>query len=736
VSDRPESKKAELTAASDLQAGRDIYIGSITQIVNQSDPPKPAESPQISLSIDALVEQVRSLYRDKIRYECGKMQFINRQVPIDNLYTDVYILEDIPHQRFADISERVRDFDPTADDFNRFYLGKVRQERVPGLDVVEDECKLMCLGAPGSGKTTYLFYVATHCNEGKLQPDRVPVFIRLIEYADKVRVQPELNLLNHIDQLFQVEGVGHLKAAETLLKQGRVLVLLDGLDEVPQVDSRLILTQIREFCRTYYKNSIIVTCRTKALDYRFENLGFTQNMVADFDQKQIEIFAHNWFVAFVRNDSEAGKAKAKQFIENLQQPENKRIRDLAVTPILLNLTCLVFQDIGNFPSNRAKLYQQGLNILLEEWDSSKGVQREQLYGNLSVKEKEALLAHVAAMTFTQNRYFFEQGEIEGHLVDYLRTLTHAQTHRLQQDSETVLKAIEVQHGLLVERAQEVYSFSHLTFQEYFTAKWFVDRTNWQSLVSHIIEKRWREVCLLAASMMQSADELLLLMKQKIDEILALDKKLQKVLMWVNHKAISVEINYKKSAIRAFYLHCIFDGINNCNSSDFCNLIDNAIHCWHEYNAFNLINVRGYVGFYYKVGISHSFISFDGLFIDFDYLNYSQNFVNKLHQDFHVVKNNMPESNEDDGEFINWCKTNYIPWIENLRAVIIEHKNFFRDWQFSDKQIELLQQYYDANKLLVECLNSGCVVSDGVREQIEETLLLPIAEIERQNNERS
>jgi predicted NACHT family NTPase len=90
----------------------------------------------------------------------------------------------------------------------------VRYERVPGLDVVEDECKLMCLGAPGSGKTTYLSYVATQCNEGKLQADRVPVFIRLIEYADKVRVQPELNLLNHIDQLFRVEGVGHPQAAK------------------------------------------------------------------------------------------------------------------------------------------------------------------------------------------------------------------------------------------------------------------------------------------------------------------------------------------------------------------------------------------------------------------------------------------------------------------------------------------------------------------------------------------
>ena len=91
MSDRPESKKAELTAASDLQAGRDIYIASITQIVNQSDAPKPAESPQINFSIDALVEQARSLYHDKIQYQCGTMQLldVSHPVDLDNLYVDV-----------------------------------------------------------------------------------------------------------------------------------------------------------------------------------------------------------------------------------------------------------------------------------------------------------------------------------------------------------------------------------------------------------------------------------------------------------------------------------------------------------------------------------------------------------------------------------------------------------------------------------------------------------------------
>jgi predicted NACHT family NTPase len=67
--------------------------------------------------------------------------------------------------------------------------------------------------------------------------------------------------------------------------------------------------------------------------------------------------------------------------------------------------------------------------------------------------------------------------------------------------------------------------------------------------------------------------------------------------------------------------------------------------------------------------------------------------------------------------------------------MIAHRNIGHDWQFTDDQKQLLQQYYDANLLLVECLNSDCYVSRSVREEIEATLLLPMAEIEKRREKR-
>lgn len=80
--------------------------------------------------------------------------------------------------------------------------------------------------------------------------------------------------------------------------------------------------------------------------------------------------------------------------------------------------------------------------------------------------------------------------------------------------------------------------------------------------------------------------------------------------------------------------------------------------------------------------------------------------------------------ENNERYEAWWKVNGKTWTQQLRAIMIEHRNIGHDWQFNDQQKELLRQYYDGNKLLVDCLNSDCYVSREVRQQIEDTLLLP------------
>ena len=161
--------------------------------------------------------------------------------------------------------------------------------------------------------------------------------------------------------------------------------------------------------------------------------------------------------------------------------------------------------------------------MLRKWDTKRRIKREQVYKQLSVPFKENLLSQIAFKTFEQKDCFFKQRAVENYIAEYICHLPDApiDSEALHIDSEAVLKSIEAQHGLLIERARGIYSFSHLTFQEYFTATKITSPTPQlkqvlQSLTDKITEKRWREIFLLTTEILHPADDLLQLMKAKAD----------------------------------------------------------------------------------------------------------------------------------------------------------------------------------------------------------------------------
>ena len=116
-----------------------------------------------------------------------------------------------------------------------------------------------------------------------------------------------------------------------------------------------------------------------------------------------------------------------------------------------------------------------------------------------------------------------------------------------------------------------------------------------------------------------------------------------------------------------------------------------------------------------------------------YLNLylAQGFDHQLYEVLLTLKERLPrEENTHRRELIQWWEANGESWSEDFRNAIIRYQNIGHDWQFNEQQKTLLEQYYRANQLLTECLHHECYVSPEVRQQIEETLLLPIAEIEK------
>ena len=591
----------------------------------------------VSDDLESLVQEVKQKIAADVTERCGTMRVLDMTQPVDldRIYTDVNIIKDVTGRR------RIG-YDEVMEDVNRVSHGDIES----GLDAVEEFQKLVVWGKPGAGKTTFMKYLAMSCLGDRFHGELVPIFVQLRFYA---AIKGEPSLQEYIWDEFEKRDVAG-DVVKRLLKEGRTLILLDGLDEVKKEDDRRVKQDIDQFSRDWLKNRFAITCRIAAREYQFEK--FTEVEVADFDDGQIETFVNNWF-------RERDESKAERLLERLKG--NKPVKELAKSPLLLTLLCLVFGERNDFPPKRSELYKEGLEVLMKKWDAKRNIEREIIYKHLSPQNKEDMLGQIAFNTFVNGEYFFRQEDLQRQIKDYICNLPEASADpdALLLDSEVVLKAIEHHHGLLVERARNIYSFSHLTFQEYFTAREIERERHFERLIENISNPRWKEVFYLTAEMLRRSDDFLKLMKGRIDGMLAGDEKLQAFLEWADQKTNSVEFSCKTVAVRAFY-------------------------------AFGVVR---------NLVIYHS------------------------EPQLHPRLARQRRQRRIRRAKIVIVLAHAIDRSLALAYDLIDRRNIGHDWQFTEEQVELLNQYYAANLLLVECMNRS-YVSKQVREEIEATMLLP------------
>ncbi len=541
-----------------------------------------------TLNIDELVQQVKSLRWEAIQAQCGYLQLldVDRPIGIEQIYVDLYVTDRISSQQWQTISDLqtadVAEFTPSAQsDSERPYhqMGSisctVSRESAPtpqisSLQTVATYAKLRILGHIGSGKTTCLQYLAIECYRGnsgtmsiaatELEP-RVPILLSLRDFAEESQANGKFSLLNYIQQSgFSTERLDP-SMLETLLQAGRILLLLDGLDEVLDRDLAAVMREIRKFSEKYHQNQFVVTCRTAARQRQLH--GFTDVEIAPLNPTQIASFADKWFGAVSPSHQRASILPWQiEFVRKLDSPENRQFRQLTTTPLFLHLACSIFYGQHNSPTQQLAFYKQGLDLLLGKWDEAKGIDRQNRPSSLSQPQKLRLLSQIATVTFEQERYFFEQQVIEQYIGDFLQSLPGSdwEPEELQLESEAILASLATIDGILTERAQGIFSFAYLAFQAYFTARKIVAERDPQGLtsaltrlVSHLTDPSWREVFLLVATMLRSGDLLVELMQQQIDRLIDRDPYLQKFLQWTNPAPLGLTTSGKVSPARVLQL---------------------------------------------------------------------------------------------------------------------------------------------------------------------------------------
>ena len=492
---------------------------------------KALDGKKVKQAIDAASRQYAQNYTE--RHGILKVLGMRESVPLESVYTAVQFLDDESIGSFESVE--------TLEEVYRQAKQRSFQpedcQKQEGLKVANEKQYLMVLGGPGAGKSTFLRRMGLEAlkgKKGKFQHACIPVFIELKKFNTG-----EINIEKEIAEEFRICGFpSHEEFTAKALEQGKLLILLDGLDEVPTERMNEAIRQIQNFVDLHDQNRFITSCRVAAYRHNFRR--FTDVAMADFDDAQIENFITNWF----RSEPQTGQ----DCWQKLNNKEHRSAKELTQTPLLLTLVCLLYQRSRKFPTNRATLYERALRVLLEEWAGEKGIFQNDLYKGLDTKRKEMMLSEIAHHAFQADCLFLPKREITDQIEQLLKEMLPDEKFI---NGTAVLKSIEVQHGVLVERAVDIYSFSHLTLQEYLTAQYIDDHRQIETLVTeHFTDERWEEVFLLVAGLMRGgADDLLLLMEKEAQKYIN-TPKLQALLRWAEQVTAESESNLKPVAKRA------------------------------------------------------------------------------------------------------------------------------------------------------------------------------------------
>lgn len=497
---------------------------------------------QLNESLQQEVFKASNKYNQNYSERHGALKVLGMRepIPLESVYIAVQFLDNNTIRRFETIEALENVYRQSQQ--RRFHHGN--DNRKSGLEVANQTQYMMVLGGPGMGKSTFLRKVGLEIltnDQSQFQHDCIPVFIELKEFRSG-----EIDIEGAIANEFETCGFPyHAKFARAALEQGKLLILLDGLDEVPPERMSEAIAKIRNFVDRYDKNRFIISCRIAAYRHNFRR--FTDVEIADFDDQQICQFIQHWFV----DDA----YKGQECWSKLVSSDYSAAKELTHTPLLLTLTCLLYQRAGQFPTNRATLYEKALRTLLEEWSGEKGLPQPSLYRGLDTKRKELMISKIAYDAFQNNRFFLSRRELASQIEYLLKEMLPDEPF---VDGYAVLKSIEVHHGILVERAEGIYSFSHLTLQEFLTAQHIIDtRQNVQEVVvQHLVDHHWREVFLLLAGL-QQADDLLITMEKQAATLIQ-TSNLRDLLTWAEQITIGSDGSYKPVVKRAIAIFLALD----------------------------------------------------------------------------------------------------------------------------------------------------------------------------------
>jgi hypothetical protein len=368
--------------------------------------------------------------------------------------------------------------------------------------------RLVIRGDAGSGKSTLLRWLAVRSASrsftGMLAGwnNTIPFFILLRERVDHDFPTPE-----EYPKLIAKTIAGTMPPSwvHRQLESGRALVLVDGVDELPQTKREGLLQALSELITSYPLARYLVTSRPAALKHDdwpdwsewTTAEGFVDATLQPMTPDQVNQLIHQWHAALVEKvtdpeDQEEISHLPTRLLRTLRL--RPALRRLTANPLLCAMICALHRDSReNLPSERLKLYEQCVEMLLNKRDEGRRVQLGPEYARLTPGQQRTLVENFAYWMMRNNYSDVSVKEADEQFAEKLPHISAPDA-----DGVKVRRYFVERTSLLREPIDGRIGFAHRTFEEYLAAHQAVKENDFGLLRDKATDDQWRELIILAA----------------------------------------------------------------------------------------------------------------------------------------------------------------------------------------------------------------------------------------------
>ncbi|QIX94205.1 NACHT domain-containing NTPase [Cedecea sp. FDAARGOS_727] len=313
--------------------------------------------------------------------------------------------------------------------------------------IVNDECILShsrilnIIGIAGQGKSTILRKLFQ--NEIRLN-NRIPFFLELRRIENGT-------ILDYFKSTLESMGVDINRSnnhVELLLQSGKIILMLDGFDEVKSHARLEILSQITEL-NIRYNCPAIVTSRPETEVCR-------------------ETSINNLLVKGLDEESQLGILKVLSNQNEFKElssiiRDNPQLKETLKTPILINLLYVCYPYWDELPSNVVEFYNKLYVTLYLKHDRMKSWARER---KSTLNTDDSLWCFSALCYFSMKDEIFEFDTIS--LTKYAKKALNAASFDIKECENFVDDIINIT-CLIQQDGLDRYVFLHKSVQEYHAA---------------------------------------------------------------------------------------------------------------------------------------------------------------------------------------------------------------------------------------------------------------------------